>query len=171
MTTVASFVALGTTAVVAVAESDALSAATAAVERELAAIDLACSRFRDDSGLAAVNRAAGEAVRVGPLLLEALRVALAAAAATDGLVDPTVGRTLRLAGYDRTFRLVAARDPDGFELRFDRVPGWRVVELDEERSLVRVPPGTELDLGATAKALAADRGAAAAHEAAGCGVL
>ncbi len=34
-----------------------------------------------------------------------------------------------------------------------------------------MPPGTELDLGATAKALAADRGAAAAHAAAGCGVL
>jgi len=168
---VASFSALGTTAVVAVAEPETLPAATAAVERELAAVDLACSRFRDDSELAAVNRAAGAAVQVGPLLLEALRVALAAAAATDGLVDPTVGRTLRLAGYDRTFRLVAARDPEGFELRFDRVPGWRVVELDEERSRVRVPAGTELDLGATAKALAADRAAAASYEAAGCGVL
>ena len=37
--------------------------------------------------------------------------------------------------------------------------------------MVRVPSGVELDLGATAKALAADRSARAAHEAAGCGVL
>ena len=75
---------------------------SAAVERELAAVDAACSRFREDSELSRVNAAAGSAVRVGPVLLEALRAALRAAAATGGLVDPTVGRSLRLAGYDRT---------------------------------------------------------------------
>jgi thiamine biosynthesis lipoprotein len=36
---------------------------------------------------------------------------------------------------------------------------------------VTLPPGAALDLGATAKALAADRAAAAIHERAGCGVL
>ena len=35
-------------------------------------------------------------------------------AATDGLVDPTVGRTLRLAGYDRTLPARALRDGDAF---------------------------------------------------------
>jgi thiamine biosynthesis lipoprotein len=39
------------------------------------------------------------------------------------------------------------------------------------RSTVRVAPGVTLDLGATAKALAADVAAAAATEAASCGVL
>ena len=90
--------------------------------------------------------------------------------ATGGLVEPTLGRTMRLAGYDRDFRLVALRDADTFEARFEAVAPASV-ELDEERATVRVPPGVELDLGATAKALAADRGARAAHAAAGCGVL
>jgi len=164
----ASFGALGTTAVVAVVDPARLGTARSAVERELAAVDAACSRFRDDSELARVNASAGRPVAVGPLLLEALRVAVGAAEATGGLVSPTLGRALRLAGYDRTFRLVAARD--GFEVRFEP-PSAAAVELDERRSTVRVPPGAELDLGATAKALAADRGARAAQSDAGCGVL
>ena len=54
---------------------------------------------------------------------------------------------------------------------FAAVPGWRTVEIDSGRCTVRVPRGVALDLGATAKALAADRAAAAAHRAADCGVL
>jgi thiamine biosynthesis lipoprotein len=90
---------------------------------------------------------------------------------TAGLVDPTVGRTLRLAGYDRTFDLVRSRDGATFRPRFDVVPGWRGVEVDAARGTIRLPRGVELDLGATAKALAADRAAHAASRAAGCGVL
>ena len=139
----------------------------AAVERELLAVDLACSRFRPDSELARVNRARGERVPAGPLLLDALRVALLAAESTGGLVDPTVGRTLRTAGYDRTFKHVVARDGSTFDARFSVVPGWQVVELDEAGSTVRVPAGVELDLGATAKAFACDRAAAAAASVSG----
>jgi thiamine biosynthesis lipoprotein len=171
VTASASFPALGTSAVVVVDAPERLPDARTAVERELAAIDLACSRFRDDSELSRVNAARGRETAVGPLLLEALRVALRAAAATGGLVVPTVGRALRLAGYDRTFRVVASRDPQSFSARFDPVPAADTVDLDEARGTVRVRDDVELDLGATAKALAADRAAAAAHRAAGCGVL
>ena len=170
MTTATSFPALGTTAVVAVTEPARLERARTAVAAELAEFDVACSRFRSDSELSRAHLAGG-AVRVGPLLLEALCTALDAAAATGGLVDPTIGRTLRLAGYDRTFRLVAARDGSSFSAAFERVPGWHAVDLDPATSTLRLPPGVELDLGATAKALAADRSAYAARAAAGCGVL
>jgi thiamine biosynthesis lipoprotein len=162
-----SFRALGTTAVIATASPAREGAACAVVERELAAIDRTCSRFRADSDLTRVNRANGERVTVGPMLLEALRVAIDAAHATGGLVDPTVGRALRVSGYDSTFRVVAARDGDRFHAEFCSVPGWETVELDEEAATVRVPAGVELDLGATAKALACDRAAAAAAAAAG----
>ena len=50
-------------------------------------------------------------------------------------------------------------------------PGWRAIELDRAAGWATVPTGVELDLGATAKALTVDRAAAAAHAAAGCGVL
>ena len=51
------------------------------------------------------------------------------------------------------------------------VPGWRVVEIDKAVRTVRIPSGVVLDLGATAKALAADRAATRIHEDLGCGVL
>jgi thiamine biosynthesis lipoprotein len=48
---------------------------------------------------------------------------------------------------------------------------WRAVELARDPDRVRAPEGVTLDLGATAKALAADRAAKAAHLACGAGVL
>jgi thiamine biosynthesis lipoprotein len=166
-----SFRALGTTAAVAVADPDARGDAVALIAAELAAVDRACSRFRNDSELMRVVRARGRPVRVSPLLVAAVNAALMAARTTDGLVDPTVGRTLRLAGYDATFRVVAERDARGFVARFAHVPGWHVVEVDADTDVMRVPEGVELDLGATAKAFAADRCAGLAAELCGCGVL
>jgi thiamine biosynthesis lipoprotein len=49
--------------------------------------------------------------------------------------------------------------------------GWQRVELIDEPPAVVIPPGMRLDLGATAKALAADRAATAAAEATGAAVL
>ncbi len=49
--------------------------------------------------------------------------------------------------------------------------GWRAVDVDRANARVRVPSGVELDLGATAKALAADRAAKRIGTEIGCGVL
>jgi FAD:protein FMN transferase len=155
----ASFEAIGVSNRVAVARRDALDAALAIAREDVAALDLACSRFRNDSELVRLNRSGGRAVRVSPLLLDALRVALAAAEETGGLVDPTVGPALSALGYDRDFAVVVA-SPEPPSFRVVPASGWRSVELDAARSLVRLRRGTELDLGATAKAFAADRIAA-----------
>jgi FAD:protein FMN transferase len=168
---VASWRALGTTAVLAVTEPSALERSRAIVERELAEIDLACSRFRPDSELARLNAASGEEAKVSPLLFEALRAAVDCARATAGLVDPTIGRTLRLAGYDKTFSIVRSRDGRHFTPSFARDPDWRTVRLDESSRTVQTRAGVELDLGATAKALAADRAATHVRAATGTGVL
>lgn len=165
-----SFRALGTTAIVCAAPGRALHEAHAVVLRELDEIDRACSRFRSDSELSRLNRAGGTQV-VGERLCEAIAVALRAAAASGGLVDPTVGRSLRLAGYDRDFELVRARPAASVRVRFVPAGGWDGVALDEERRTVTLPPGVELDLGATAKALAADRAAAGAARSTGASVL
>jgi thiamine biosynthesis lipoprotein len=163
-----SFPSIGTTAQVTVLDPDALGTAVALVEDELAALDLACSRFRDDSELAALNRSAGRPFRAGSLLVDALTAALEAAELTDGDVDPTVGRALDGLGWDRDFAVVVSR---GERPSIDVVPagGWRSVTVDRERGIVRIPPGLTLDLGATAKAFCADRCAArvAAHTGAG----
>jgi thiamine biosynthesis lipoprotein len=163
------FRALGTGCVVLVTDPTQLRAATGEVEAELADVDLACSRFRPDSELERVNANAGTAVNVSPLLVDAVLVARRAAEQTDGDVDPTVGEAMRVLGYDRDF---AALPKDGEAVAtLVRVPGWQLVDVDERRGTVRVPTGVRLDLGATAKALAADRAATRAAAVAGCGVL
>ncbi len=167
--------AFGTTAIVAVTDAGSLAAARAVVERVVAEFDQACSRFRDDSELSLVNAAAGAAVRVGPVLLEAVTVALRAARLTGGDVDPTIGQALISLGYDRDFAALsfgedgAVASPGARPLA--SVPGWRTVIVDPELGTIRVAGGVSLDLGATAKALAADRAATEASAAAGCGVL
>lgn len=165
------FPALGTATTICVADGAALEPVHEVVLREVDEADRSCSRFRPDSELARLNESAGADVEVSERLFDELALALDAARATGGLVDPTVGRTLRLAGYDRTFELVRVRDADRCSASFAEVPGWRTVELDVERRSVRVRGDVELDLGATAKASTADRAAYAGASAAGCGVL
>jgi thiamine biosynthesis lipoprotein ApbE len=166
--------AFASTAVLEVSGPESIGPAQDAVRGELEAIDEACSRFRPDSELSHLNARAGRPTPVGPLLLEALELALRAAALTDGAVDPTVGESLRIAGYDRDWSQVG-EDPAprqaGIEVRLRRLAGWRTVRLDPESKTVMIPAGVSLDLGATAKAWAADRAAAAAREAGARGVL
>jgi thiamine biosynthesis lipoprotein len=166
--------ALGTSVVLRVIDRGALDAARAAVEGELAAIDRACSRFRADSELSGVNARAGRTTQVSPLMIEALEVALRAAELTDGDVDPTVGLALELAGYDRDWVLL---DPPGTQpevapaITLRVRGGWQTIVLDRAACSLRMPAEVKLDLGASAKAWAADRAAAAAQRAGSCGVL
>ena len=97
------FRALGTVVSVLVTEPGQRDAADAILRAELAAVDAACSRFRDDSELSRLNRAGGRVVPISRYFAEALAVALTAAQATDGDVDPTCGRSLIAIGYDRDF--------------------------------------------------------------------
>jgi thiamine biosynthesis lipoprotein len=184
----------GTTARLVVTDPATLPAARDLVERELAAVDAACSRFRTDSELSRLTTAdepgrtsetgrtdeagrtggagaagGGRGVEVSGLLAELVAAALAAAARTDGDVDPTVGTALRRLGYDRDVALLPARQDRPLRVVSRPVPGWRRVRLDGRR--LTVPAGTVLDLGATAKALTADRCAALVAAACGTGVL
>ncbi len=164
------FTALGTTAQVTVTDAVALPAAQSLHERELEAIDVACSRFREDSELTALNRAGGREVTASPLFLEALSVAVRAARVTDGAVDPTVRRAVSGLGWDLDFTVVVARG-DSASIEIVPASGWSSIRVDPTRGTVRVPRGVEIDLGATAKALAADRSARAVADATGSGVL
>jgi thiamine biosynthesis lipoprotein len=158
-------------AVVAVTDPPALDRARQAVEQVVADFDLACSRFRPDSELTAVNQGSGSWVSVSLLFLDATAAALRAAELTAGDVDPTVGEAVIALGYDRDFAEVAGGERAASPISIARVPGWRTVKVDARAGRVRLSRGVKLDLGATAKALAADRAANAAAGAAGCGAL
>jgi thiamine biosynthesis lipoprotein len=166
---IATFEALGTTAEL-ITDPLALGDSLDCLLDELAAIDLACSRFRPDSEVMRLRDAGGRWTPATPLFREALRAGIRAAAATGGDVDPTVGASLCALGWDRDFAFVVTR---GSEREVDVVPaaGWRRIEIDDDAGLVRVPAGVIVDLGATAKALAADRAANAAFDATGTGTL
>jgi thiamine biosynthesis lipoprotein len=158
-----------TTARLVVTDPAVLPAARALVEDHLAQVDRAASRFRPDSEVSrlARTRATG-AVPVSPLLGRLIGAALWAAEVTDGDVDPTVGARLVELGYDRNLADV----PDD---AVSPVPAarpaasWRAVHLDGET--LTAPGGVLLDLGATAKASAADSCAAMLTDRFGCGVL
>ncbi len=149
--------ALGTTVTLAVTDTEVLSAAEAVLRDELDAIDRACSRFRPDSEIWRLYRD-GRPVQASPLLYEAVSIACAVAERSGGAVDPTVGNAVEALGYDRDFSDVPAL---GGPLVMAPVPapGWWLIELDDKARSVAVPRGVRLDLGASAKALVADRAA------------
>jgi thiamine biosynthesis lipoprotein len=168
--TTRSFRAIGTTATVVVQDASAAEAAEHMLAVELDAIDRACSRFRDDSELQTVHERAGATVPVGELLFEALQVAVDAAERTNGAVDPTVGNAIAALGYDADLDEVLARPPVA-PPALGMVAGYLHVQLNPANRTVRIPHGVRLDLGSTAKALAADRAAVCIARGIGSGVL
>lgn len=187
--------ALGTSAeLLVLGDKRQLTLAREAIEGWLAQVDIACSRFRADSELSRLSGADGCAMRVSPTLIEATQVALRAARLTDGDVDPTLGTTLELAGYDRDWTLIetdneretastnslagATTPPSATmprpvpRVRVRQRALWTRVRVDPTLGTVELPRGVKLDLGATAKAWAADRAASVARVAGSCsGVL
>lgn len=161
---------IGTRAEILTADPGAARAAGLVLEGGLEWIDLLASRFRVDSELSRLNAAGGGTSSVSADLAEALEVALRAARLTGGAVTPTVGSALVDLGYDRDF---AALPPDrpGPLPPVGPVPPWSAVALDRHRRTVHLDAGVQLDLGATAKAWAADRIATRAASRLGCGVL
>jgi FAD:protein FMN transferase len=168
--TVRSFRAIGTTATVVVQDPDQGDLAESVLARVLDEIDVVCSRFREDSELAMLHAESGRAVRVSALLFEALEVACRVAARTGGAVDPTVGNAMCALGYDADLDEVMARRPSP-PRALGEVPGYWHVQLNSRTRTVRIPRGVRLDLGSSAKALAADRAAARIAQAVHGGVL
>ena len=113
--------------------------------------DRTFSRFRPDSELSRVNASTAEAVVVSQRFAETVDVALLAARATNGLVDPTLGDAIEAAGYDRDFALLGKDDrppaPAGSS-------SWRALRVSG--CVLLRPPGTVLDLNGVVKALVVD---------------
>jgi FAD:protein FMN transferase len=153
-----------TTGSVVVTEPSALGAAVEVVRAGLDEVERACSRFRPDSEISGLTAGRN---RLSPMLADLVGTALDAAEASGGLVDPTVGSALQGLGYDRSIELLPA---DGTPVSLvQHVPGWRRVLLHGDR--LELPRGIQLDLGATAKARAADLTARRAADIIGVGVL
>jgi thiamine biosynthesis lipoprotein len=154
---------------VVVDDDRTLPDAVEALSSILGRVDRIASRFRDDSFLSRANREAGKPIPVPRDLVDLVAAALTAAQHTDGLVDPTIGGALVRYGYDRDIAAVPRFGPP-----VDPRPpaaDWKEVRLDTAAGLLTVPPGSTLDLGATAKAFTADHAARALSRRLGTPVL
>ncbi|MEA2478231.1 MAG: FAD:protein transferase [Thermoleophilaceae bacterium] len=157
------FACMGTTVRVLIEDSEqdpSTAGAWARAHLEAAAARL--TRFDEGSELSRFNASPDPAPVASALLRAAVGAALWAAAATDGLVDPTLHGAIRRAGY-RTSRAGAAPAPLADALacaparapaRPNRTARWREVRLAADR--IERPPGVELDTGGTTKGLLAD---------------
>lgn len=134
--------ALGMVVAVEVTEADALDDARRVLAEELAAADDAYSPVRSDTELARLEASDGRITPVSERLCDAVSAALHAAELTGGLVDAAA---------------VTHVDGHGYELRAVRRAARRLVACDRRERRVRLGAGVHLDLGATGKALIADR--------------
>ncbi|HEY5010936.1 MAG TPA: FAD:protein FMN transferase, partial [Acidimicrobiales bacterium] len=134
---------------------DQMDGATERLWFWLDAIDAACNRFRDDSELSQLNESHGACTAISPILELALAAALHCAEVTDDLVDPTVLPALLALGYDRDFDELAGGEPILEHVALPAM-GTSAIHLDLETHTVMLDPPCRLDLGASAKALAAD---------------
>jgi thiamine biosynthesis lipoprotein len=122
------------------------------------------TRFDPHSELSALNADPRESVPASRTLRDAIRAAIAGAAATGGLADPTLLGAVVRAGYDRSLVGHPRADlDDALDAAPDPVPAapspaadWRRVHVDDLAGVVVRPPGVHLDLGGSAKGLAAD---------------
>ena len=135
--------------------------AAAAVRAEFEEQEGRFSRFRADSELSAVNRAAGSVVATSATFAEVATLALEAASSSGGLFDPTVLGALVAAGYDRDFDEVVAGARDVLH-PVSSAGRWRDVTV--AAGAIALPPGVGLDLGGFVKGWTCDRAAARALE-------
>jgi FAD:protein FMN transferase len=145
------FHAMGTEIELLVDAQDATEALSAA-EAEFRRLEAILSRFRADSELSRLNRAAR--LDAGPDLVRVTELALAARDQTAGRFDPTVHDAVVAAGYDRTFESIA---PDGPEAENEPSVCGGLVRVTRER--IELADGVRLDFGGIGKGYAAERAA------------
>jgi thiamine biosynthesis lipoprotein len=132
--------------------------ALAAARSRLATLEARWSRFRPDSELCTLNRAAGRPVPVSPETLTLVALAVLGWQATAGRFDPSVLEALEAAGYDRSFDQLPAEGHGTARARPapGPAPGLAGIRIDAEAGTVTLPAGTRLDPGGLAKGYAAD---------------
>lgn len=127
-----------------------LEQASAIVRSVMLDVELAASRFREDSEVSKLM--SGEPREGSPVLIAIITVAIEAAEATNGILDPTLGRMMRAWGYNEEVPQQPVPQPS---IVIDRPSNWKDITINN--NVVSVPQGVLIDLGATAKAWASDQ--------------
>jgi thiamine biosynthesis lipoprotein len=111
------------------------------------------SRFLPHSELSALNRSAGEWVRVSDELMDMLQLSMRYHNETRGIFDPSILPDLKQAGYDRSMDIIRTYGATTNLPASDRTsrPAFRQTGFDLADNLIRIPSGMEIDLGGIAK--------------------
>jgi thiamine biosynthesis lipoprotein len=119
-------------------------------------LDRALNMWDPDSELARLNARAGRGpVKVSADLLTVALRGLELARQSEGILDPTVGPTVRLWGIGTP----GARVPSQAEVdRARLLVDWRKVRVDPGASTIELAPGMALDFGSLAKGYGALEG-------------
>ena len=125
-----------------------------AVERIFGDAERIFSRFEPASELSRLN-AGGRPTLVSLALFEALERAREYWEITDGWFDPTVGRALCAAGYDRSFSPGGLDRPDDAAAVANLI-SFGHVHLDRNTRTVTLPQGAFLDFGGFIKGRTVD---------------
>jgi thiamine biosynthesis lipoprotein len=123
--------------------------AAACAQRRIDDLERKWSRFRDDSEVTALNRAAGAPLAVSAETVTLVVLAIAAWRLSGGAFDPTVLGAVVRAGYDRSFECIASR-PGVSTL------GLGAADIRVAGATVTLPRGVGFDPGGIGKGLAAD---------------
>ncbi len=144
-------------------EPDRLQQGFQLVRRYFEESEARFSRFREDSELSRLNRAAGTWFHTSPELFEVVQEAFALHHLTGGLFDPSVLGALQKAGYDRSMDEIKKNPSLPSANRADEKPWVRPAfgktRLDEKRQAIRLPKGVQIDLGGIAKGWTAGKAA------------
>jgi thiamine biosynthesis lipoprotein len=153
----------GDTVEVAVLSKDpgAAGAALDEAERRLRDWHDRLTRFEPGSELSRLNADPRSRVPASAPMLAFAAAVPYAGRLSGGLVDATLLRPLRRAGYDRSLDPLPPEPPLPPSLPPRPAgphPGarWRLVGVDDKSGTIERPPGVELDSGGLAKGLAAD---------------
>jgi FAD:protein FMN transferase len=114
-------------------------------------VEETCSRFTHSSELMQACLNVGMPVEISPVLFEPLFFAVEMARLTDGLFDPTVGRAMEEAGFNRHYitgaRMISSADDSAT---------YRDIILNPDTRTLTIKKPLVIDLGAVAKGFAID---------------
>jgi FAD:protein FMN transferase len=138
---------------------DSKEAAEAAIDRAFGAfqkVEHACSRFSPDSELMQACREVQIPVQISPFLFEPLKFALEIANWTNGLFDPSVGKSMENMGFNEHY--LTGESIQSFS---SDAATYRDIVINEQNRTLCLRKPLVIDLGAVAKGFAIDL---AAHE-------
>ncbi|MFN8412589.1 MAG: FAD:protein FMN transferase [Anaerolineales bacterium] len=119
------------------------------------------TRFSEESELSHLNRSAGEWCQVSADMFTLIETALVYYKRTDGLFDPTILRDLQSAGYNKSMDEIRASGADLLlaPVSKSNKPRFDSLEMNRDRSAIRLPKEMQLDLGGIAKGWIAEQAA------------